>query len=136
MTVGSILLTGDRPTLPQLMFLECPDGTIIRIIDRTSPNWNSLGLGLEFEGHVLQTINQNAFHQANRACQSLLQDWLEGKGKNPVTWETLIKALGKANFPQLVQELKKAFNLQPVDSTTGESLIPKVHNLQTLCSKQ
>lgn len=63
----STLSTGDRPTLPQLMALKCPDGTEIGIIERTSPNWDYLGLGLDFEGHVLQTINQNAFHQFHLA---------------------------------------------------------------------
>ena len=41
----------------------------------------------------------------------------------------------QANFHKLVQVLEKAFNLQTVDSTTGYSLISKVRNLQTLCSK-
>jgi len=66
----------------------------------------------------------------------ILQDWLQERGKQPVTWRTLIQALEKANIPELVRELKKAFKLQPVCDTTGEPLIPKVHNLQTLCSKQ
>jgi len=66
----------------------------------------------------------------------ILQDWLQERGKQPVTWRTLIQALEKANIPELVRELKKAFKLQPVCDTKGESLIPKVHNLQTLCSKQ
>jgi len=91
------------------MALKCRDGTEIGIIERTSPNWDYLGLGLDFESHVLQTINQNAFHQADRACMNLLQAWLQGRGKQPVTWRTLIQALEKANIPELVQKLK---NLQ------------------------
>jgi len=133
----STLSTDDRPTLPQLMFLKCPDGTIIRIIDETNHKLDKLALaGLDFKGNELETIKQKSFYKPDSACQELLHDWLQGRAKQPVTWRTLIEALERANFSELVRELNKAFNLQPVESTTGEFLIPKVRNLQTLCSKQ
>ena len=102
------------------MSLECPGGTIIRIIEKTSHNWYNLGLGLGFEGHVLDAIDLQ-FRRPNDACRSVLQDWLLGRGKQPVTWKTLIQALEKANFPALVLELQTAFNVQPADDKTGES---------------
>ena len=108
--------------------MKCPDGTEIRIIDETTPTWNKLGLSLEFEGHVLETINQKAFFQPDRACPILLEDWVKGRGKKPVEWKTLVQALETARFPELVRTLKMAFNVQPAVDETGESLIANAHS--------
>ena len=36
----------------------------------------------------------------------MFSDWLEGKGRQPTTWETLIKALEEADFSEVANDLK------------------------------
>ena len=38
-----------------------------------------------------------------RICCKILQEWLEGKGLQPVTWETLTKILGDTGLSSLAQ---------------------------------
>lgn len=37
----------------------------------------------------------------------MFSDWLEGKGRQPTTWETLIEALEEANLSELANDLKE-----------------------------
>lgn len=115
------------------MLLKCPDGREVRIIRDIAAIRNNLGLALRYEGPVLAAIEQGAHYQPEPACQEILCRWLQGSGRQPVTWKTLIDALDEV-YPTLAKDLSAAFKtVSPSENKNGES-DSKLQNLQTLFS--
>ena len=98
----------DIPELHELeRFEQC--SLIIRIIDRVAPKWKEVALRLHFKHHCIQVIEMNCHYQAVPACRTMFTQWLEGNGRKPTTWRTLIIALKEENLCTLVKELEKMF---------------------------
>jgi len=103
------------------MLLKCPDGREVRIIRDIAAERNNLGLALRYEGPVLTAIEQGAHYQPEPACQEILRRWLQGSGRQPVTWKTLIEALNEV-YPELAKDLSAAFEtVSPSENKNGES---------------
>ena len=102
---------GDRPKLFELQKLVGREGTVFRIIEQVTPRWENLALALKFEGPVIEATKMNAHFQVDRACQSILQRWLEGATMNVdpklhVTWETLVGCLEDVGMNTLAKNLR------------------------------
>ena len=41
----------------------------------------------------------------------MFSEWLEGKGRTPTTWETVIKALEEADLGEVAQDLKEVLGV-------------------------
>ena len=105
----------DIPKLHELeRFEQC--SLIIRIIDRVAPKWKGVALRLYFEDHCIEVNEMNCHYQAVPACRTMFTRWLEGYGRKPTTWRTLIIALKEENLYTLAEELEKMF--QDLLSTT------------------
>ena len=65
---------------------------------------------LHFESHDIEVINIDNRYQPFSACISMFSLWLEGYGRKPVTWRTLIIVLKEANLSILAEELEKMFS--------------------------
>ena len=59
---------------------------------------------LHFEGHKIDTIAAN-YCQSEDACRKMFTEWLLGKGRQPITWETVIIALNEAAFGEIASDL-------------------------------
>ena len=81
-------------------------GKTVRVISRTSAAWERVAIRLHFEGHEIKNIKRDHHFQIGDACSTMYTDWLEGKGRQPATWETLIKALEEADLSELASDLK------------------------------
>ena len=92
--------------LHQLDLLE-ENGSTVRIIDTVASKWDRIALRLHFSGHDISRIERDHEKSVVRACQAMFSEWLEGKGRQPITWNTLIEALKEAGFSQLASELEK-----------------------------
>jgi len=102
------------------MLLRCPDGREVRIIRDIAAENNNLGLALRFGAPVLAAIQQGANFQPEPACREILRRWLQGSGRQPVTWKTLIKALNEV-YPELGKDLSAAFKTaSPSENKNGE----------------
>ena len=99
---------GDRPKLFELQRLVGQNGTVFRIIEQVSPKWETFALALKFDGPVIDTTRMNCFFQVERACQSILQRWLEGATMHalPVTWEALLGCLEEVELNVLAKRLR------------------------------
>ena len=53
----------------------------------------------------------NCRYQVVAACRTMFTRWLEGNGRKPTTWRTLIVALKEANLYTLAEEIEKMFPL-------------------------
>ena len=95
---------------PQLHELDriTGNGKTVRVINRAASVWEKVATRLHFEGHDILTIRKNE-HQAEDACRTMFMEWLEGKGRTPTTWETVIKALDEAELAEVAKDLKDIF---------------------------
>ena len=93
------------PKLHQLICLRV--GSIqLKVVENVAHDWKKLGLLLEINYDVLQTIaKNNAFHMD--CCLEVLQKWLNGCACHPITWERLIEALKDADYLRLASDLEK-----------------------------
>ena len=79
---------------------------VIRIIEQVALGWKEVAIRLHFEGHDIQRIETDSNLYIEEACQTVFMEWLSGKGRMPITWETLIKALEEAGFSDLASALE------------------------------
>ena len=92
---------------------------MVRIIDGIAAKWKGVALRLYFEGDCTEVIEINCHYQAVPACRTMFTRWLEGYGREPKTWRTLIIALKEANLSMLAEKLEKMFpNSSPATSTS------------------
>ena len=76
------------------------------MIDTAAGIWETVALRLHFKGHDITRIKRDCHYQTSLACQTVLSEWLEGKGRQPTSWGTLIKALREAGLPVVAGDLE------------------------------
>ena len=91
--------------LHQLDLLE-RNGRTVRVIDAAAAIWDKVALRLHFEHHDITRIERDHHQQSVLACQTVFGEWLEGKGCQPTSWDTLIKALREAGLSEIVSDLE------------------------------
>ena len=98
---------------------------MVGIINGIATKWKDVALRLYFEGHHIQIIDRDNHDQSCSACCAMFTRWLEGYGRKPKTWRTLIIALKEANLSTLARELEKMFpNSSPATSTSQANSSP------------
>ena len=80
------------------------NGKTVKVIERTSAHWKRVAMRLHFEGHEIDTIAADE-HQCEDACCRMFSEWLEGKGREPKSWETVLSALDEAGFGEVTSDL-------------------------------
>ena len=93
-----------RPKLHQLGYLKL-NNQRIKMIERVASRWESVATQLHFEGHLIDTIKMESHYQVDSACRKMFIRWLEGIGRQPITWRTLIDTLDEAGLPRVAHEL-------------------------------
>ena len=81
------------------------NGKTVRLIRRTASDWECVATRLYFEGHEIRSLRAD-HHQVIDACREMFIEWLEGKGRLPKTWETVITALEEADLSEVASDLK------------------------------
>ena len=94
------------PTLPQLDLLKC-SGKSLKLIQRIAAKWEQIARRLYFDHHVISIITKDCPLQAELACQSVLTRWLNGEGRQPISWTTLLTVLDEADLSSVAEDLKK-----------------------------
>ena len=79
----------------------------MKVIERTAADWECVATTLHFEGHEIKTIRAD-YHQSADACRNMFIEWLEGKGRQPKSWETVLSALNEAGFGELASDVSDA----------------------------
>ena len=102
----------DIDSIPQLHELDLLEysNKELKLIDRVAYKWEDIAIRLHFEGHSISEIKQDAFFQTRQACQKMLIKWMQGVGRKPTTWKTLIAALKEAGLGEVADELHKVIN--------------------------
>ena len=101
--------TDERPTLRELMCLktDSPNSKTVRCVKKSESRWDDLAIFLGLEEEI-GSIQSNFPGDVRWACRKTLQLWLEGQGRRPVTWRTLLDALEDADITPLADDLREA----------------------------
>ena len=92
-----------KPTLRELGCLKI-NNQRINMIERIASRWESVADQLHFENHLIDTIKIQSHYEIDSACRKMFIKWLEGVGRQPITWRTLIDALDDAGLPRVAHE--------------------------------
>jgi hypothetical protein len=93
-----------KPTLRQLGCLKI-NNQRINVIERVTSKWEFVADQLNIESHLIDSIKLESHSQVSSACRKMFIKWLEGIGRKPITWKTLIHALDEAGLPTVALEL-------------------------------
>ena len=93
------------PRLHQLDLIEC-EGKHLRIIHAAASKWRKLATRLYFEPSDIDCIRSDNPIHCYDACWQVCSEWLNGVGRSPIRWTTLIKALEEADLSEVSKELE------------------------------
>ena len=99
-----------KPTLPLLQRFPTKCEDIIKIIEKIGTSNHVLGIRLldDKDGTITANIEAHYKHDPpNRATEAILQKWLQGTGRTPQTWDTLITVLREIELNTLAQEIEE-----------------------------
>ena len=84
-------------------------GGTINIPQEIGPNYNYFGIHLLDDPNGTRVHNMECRHRedAERINTEILREWATGRGKNPVTWETLIEVLRDIELGALANEIEE-----------------------------
>ena len=114
-----------KPTLPLLQRFPTKSGGVIKIIDRIGTKHHDLGIRLlnDDYGTITDITEAQYKHDPpNRATEGILQKWLEGTGRTPQTWDTLITVLREIELNTLAKEIEE--NLLNIQVHTQKKQTP------------
>ena len=103
-TVLPIVQQQQTVTLPQLILFKTQSGSI-NILERIGTHYRKLGVLLleDATGEVTQAIIEQHHEDATK----IFQKWIQGKGKLPVEWSTLVEVLKNIGLVQLANEIEQ-----------------------------
>ena len=98
---------GTKPTLPELLKFTCVDGRVINIPVEIATEYVQFGAFLldDRNGSRVKIMAHKHHHDAERINTEILQEWLTGRSKQPVTWPTLIKVLQETKLFTLASNI-------------------------------
>ena len=100
--------TEDRPTLPQLIDFKLQSGSI-NTMEQIGARYNTLGPLLleDTDGTITEGIEKQCHHVVYDINLKILQRWIQGKGRQPVQWSTLIDVLKKIQLSELAKQIEE-----------------------------
>ena len=81
------------------------------IITAITQDWKNFGIYFDFDeaGRTLNCIAKDYHYHSIDCCTQMMTEWLEGSGRQPATWATLIDLLKDAEMNDLAQQLVTIF---------------------------
>jgi hypothetical protein len=99
----------------KLRYLELPkssygDERSLDIAERIADSYEKVGIELlqDSNGVKVTNIYKDNHHKIVDTSNNILRVWLEGNGKTPVTWRTLIQVLKKHGKVELAKDITTA----------------------------
>ncbi len=96
---------GDRPKMTQLRSFKLRTGTTIDLVSNIAPDYRKVGQLLLEGSNEVDILEMSNHYQTKDIADRILGDWLNGKGKLPVTWGTLIDVLQESGLSILVYDV-------------------------------
>ena len=97
-----------RPTLEQLICFKTRSGSI-NVLEQIGAHYRELGILLlnDTTGAVTESIIIKHCRDATTINHEILQRWIQGKGKLPVEWSTLVEILKDIELVQLACDIEQ-----------------------------
>ena len=95
----------EMPKLHQLQHLS-RDSTVVNVIKAVAPCWEKFTLYLKMERNMIDIWKRDT-DQVEDAARELFGHWLDGNGRQPVSWRILIQALHEAGLSITATDLEK-----------------------------
>ena len=101
------VVTADFATLPDCISFEGRERKI-NIPQEIGTKYNNFGILLleDTTGDKVRNIEHKYSKDAERINTEILRDWIAGKGKQPVSWETLTEVLCAIDLSILAGDIK------------------------------
>lgn len=117
-----LLSTADhlRPSMQDLIAFPAINGTF-NIPKRISTSYKQFGIVLleDDEGTLVNGIAHKHFNNPEEINIEILTQWLSGKGRKPVTWQTIINTLEEIGLKTMAKDI--AIGLGLASKQTGRS---------------
>ena len=99
--------------LDTLTCLKSKSGVRINIIDEIAPHWIHFSLKLGISGPAVLGIEKKWPYDERSCCREVMEMWLIGKGRQPPTWELLVKTLQECDdeLSSLAERINQAITL-------------------------
>ena len=96
----------DKPTLPQLHNFPTPSNGVIQ---RVAENSHTLGILLldDKNGNITANIKAQYRPDQCQIAEEIFRKWLDGTGRTPQTWATLVTVLRGMQMETLANEIEK-----------------------------
>ena len=100
----------DQPTLPQLQHLPAQSGGFIKIIQRIGGHSHTLGICLlnDTKGDITASIEHQYRPELCRITEEIFRKWLNGTGRTPKSWATLVTVLREIEMKSLALEIEQS----------------------------
>ena len=82
----------------------------VRLIEEVAAGWEKIATHLYFESRHIQSMKRDNTQNSKECCRAVFVDWMEGRGRQPITWKVLIDAMSQAGFPRVAEDLKSIFS--------------------------
>ena len=108
-------VSGDQPTLPELISFQSREGKV-NIAEKISIQYYEFGIQLldDKDGSYIQAIAHRHLRDAVRINTDILEEWLQGRGIQPVSWTTLVEVLEDIDLGTLAGDIREAKGLPPL----------------------
>ena len=97
------------PMLHQIDHIES-NGKVVKVIETVAATWETVATRLHFNHNLIECIKRDGHYQTDPCCRKMFGEWLGGKGRKPVNWQTLITVLKEAKYSVLASELEDIFS--------------------------
>ena len=105
---------GTKPTLPELLKFTCTDKRVVNIPVEIATKYVQFGTFLldDRNGSRVKIMAHRHHYDAKQINMEIIQEWLAGRGKQPVTWATLVEVLRDIELSTLAVEIETIKCLQ------------------------
>ena len=99
---------GTEPTLPELLRFTCTDGRVVSIPVEVATKYVQFGTFLldDRNGSRVKIMAHEHLNDAEQVNIAILQEWLIGRGKKPVTWTALVEVLRDIELSTLAGDIE------------------------------
>ena len=100
----------EQPTLPQL--IKFPGAEDLNVMTEIGTQYRMFGTLLlnDENGAIVKAIEQQHQNRATDINYEIFQQWIQGSGIQPVTWETLVKVLKQTQLRALANKIESSMS--------------------------
>ena len=101
-------MTDSRATLPEILTFPDKSGERIGIHKMIGAKYKTFGIILlnDSDGRTVDTISTNEEGDTEDINIEILKRWVQGAGRQPATWRTLVQVLKQSSLTTLAKEIE------------------------------